>query len=257
MTDQPNDRAVEAADIYYEPQERAMAPGIVKSWPDVISHPTDPNGRLRRVERPTLPPCPWEGPFEWRTGIGPTYGIYTFMGRKILSVENHAQATYLCELLNSVRGGGYTPPKVAENLRYNCCGLPMNFGHHPRCDGAVDEDDPTPKKGEEMKDKIKKLLEAKYGKVIVGDLVKAGIIKEGGHTAPIDRAPSVRAATIIDRHLAERDAEMAEQIAKGLVKKYVYRNALGGYEFALSAGNEDYITQVLTAAIRDAMEGDK
>ena len=32
--------------MLYQTQERAMAPGIVKVWPAVIPHPTDPNGRL-------------------------------------------------------------------------------------------------------------------------------------------------------------------------------------------------------------------
>ena len=33
---------------WYEAQERAFAPGIVKEWPPVILHPTDRNGRLVR-----------------------------------------------------------------------------------------------------------------------------------------------------------------------------------------------------------------
>ncbi len=38
--------------IYYIPQEKAFAPGIVKNWPGVISHPTDPHGRLvKRIWR--------------------------------------------------------------------------------------------------------------------------------------------------------------------------------------------------------------
>lgn len=32
--------------IYYIAQERAMAPGIVGEWPEVIKHPTNPHGRL-------------------------------------------------------------------------------------------------------------------------------------------------------------------------------------------------------------------
>ncbi len=32
--------------VYYLAQERAFAPGIVKEWPNVIPHPSDPNGRL-------------------------------------------------------------------------------------------------------------------------------------------------------------------------------------------------------------------
>lgn len=30
----------------YVTQEKAMAPGIVREWPNVIPHPTDRNGRL-------------------------------------------------------------------------------------------------------------------------------------------------------------------------------------------------------------------
>lgn len=35
--------------VYYVAQEMAMAPGIVKDWPNIIKHPTDRNGRLKRL----------------------------------------------------------------------------------------------------------------------------------------------------------------------------------------------------------------
>lgn len=43
--------------IYYIAQERAMAPGIVGEWPEVIKHPTNPHGRLvkRQWNKAILP----------------------------------------------------------------------------------------------------------------------------------------------------------------------------------------------------------
>ena len=35
--------------VYYVTEEMAMAPGIVKEWPKLIYHPTDRNGRLKRM----------------------------------------------------------------------------------------------------------------------------------------------------------------------------------------------------------------
>lgn len=34
---------------YYIAQEAAMAPGIVKEWPEIIKHPTNKNGRLKKI----------------------------------------------------------------------------------------------------------------------------------------------------------------------------------------------------------------
>lgn len=39
----------EAQTVYYVAQERAMAPGVVTDWPDVIKHPKDKNGRLVKL----------------------------------------------------------------------------------------------------------------------------------------------------------------------------------------------------------------
>lgn len=36
--------------FYYQPQEIAFCPDIVKDWPKIILHPTDKNGRLKRVD---------------------------------------------------------------------------------------------------------------------------------------------------------------------------------------------------------------
>jgi len=35
--------------VYYIAQESAMAPGIVKEWPEIIKHPKDKNGRLKKI----------------------------------------------------------------------------------------------------------------------------------------------------------------------------------------------------------------
>jgi len=39
---------------FYIAQERGLAPGIVKEWPDVIPHPTDKNGRLKKISEEEL-----------------------------------------------------------------------------------------------------------------------------------------------------------------------------------------------------------
>jgi hypothetical protein len=35
---------------YYVAQEMAMAPGIVKEWPEIIKHPKSKNGRLKKID---------------------------------------------------------------------------------------------------------------------------------------------------------------------------------------------------------------
>jgi hypothetical protein len=35
--------------VYYIAQEKAMAPGIVKEWPDIVRLPKDKNGRLKKI----------------------------------------------------------------------------------------------------------------------------------------------------------------------------------------------------------------
>lgn len=36
--------------MFYQTEEKAFAPGIVKEWPNVIPHPQDKNGRLSKVD---------------------------------------------------------------------------------------------------------------------------------------------------------------------------------------------------------------
>ncbi len=36
--------------MFYITQERAFAPGICSEWPNIISHPTNPNGRLKKID---------------------------------------------------------------------------------------------------------------------------------------------------------------------------------------------------------------
>jgi len=44
--------APEESEWCYIAQERAFAPGIVKDWPEIIPHPTNPNGRLVKYALP-------------------------------------------------------------------------------------------------------------------------------------------------------------------------------------------------------------
>ena len=36
--------------MLYITQERAFAPGICSEWPNIIPHPTNPNGRLKKID---------------------------------------------------------------------------------------------------------------------------------------------------------------------------------------------------------------